>query len=120
MITTSTIADALQIPVRFRRGATQIERVASIDRIADPLLGVDRDAGEVGWIRTEPIAGHLFVTKSNDDTLYFPLNSPRRGQPRYNWVTRGDGIRLGYLTPDARDTPIEPFDPIAAGLHLPL
>jgi hypothetical protein len=102
MIPTSSPADALLIPVRHRQGRTQLERIRSIDRIADPLLGVARDRGECAWIRTVPIDGYLFVTKDGNDTLCFPLNSPFRGLPRYRWLDGADGIRRGYLVPEAR------------------
>jgi hypothetical protein len=102
MIPTCPPADALLIPVRYRLGRTQLERIRSIDRIADPLLGVDRDRGESAWIRTVPIDGYLFVTKDGDDTLYFSLNSPLRGLPRYRWLDGADGIRRGHLVPEAR------------------
>ena len=103
MIPTSSPADAILIPVRYRQGRTQLERIRSIDRIADPLLGVARDRGECAWIRTAPIDGHLFVTKDGDDTLYFPLSSPFRGRPRYHWLDGPDGIRRGHLVAETID-----------------
>ena len=103
MIPTSPNADALLVPVACRRGRTQLERIHAIDRIADPLLGIDRDRGECAWIRTAPIDGYLFITRDGNDTLYFPLNSPFCGRPRYNWIDGADGIRRGYLVPEARN-----------------
>ena len=101
MIPISPPADALLVPVRYRQGRTQVERIRSIDRIADPLLGVARDRGECAWIRTAPIDGYLFVTKDGNDTLFFPLSSPFRGRPRYHWHDGADGIRRGHLVPEA-------------------
>jgi hypothetical protein len=101
MIPTSPPADALLIPLRYRQGRTQFERIRSIDRVADPLLGVDRDRGECAGIRTVPVDGYLFVTKDGNDTLFFPMSSPLRGRPRYNWLDGADGIRRGHLVPEA-------------------
>jgi hypothetical protein len=103
MILTSPLADALLVPVRYRQGRTQLERIQSLDRIADPLLGIAREKGECAWIRTAPIDGHLFITKDGNDTLLFPLNSPFRGRPRYQWLDGPDGIRRGHLVPEARN-----------------
>jgi hypothetical protein len=103
MIPTSPPADALLVPVRYRHGRTQIERIRSVERIADPLLGVVRERGECAWIRTAPIDGYLFITKDGNDTLFFPLNSPFRGRPRYNWLDGADGVRRGHLVPEARN-----------------
>lgn len=103
MILTSPPADALLVPVRYRRGRTQLERIRSIDAIVDPLLGVDREGGECAWIRTVPIEGYLFVTKDGNDTLLFPLNNPLRGRPRYHWLDGADGIRRGHLVAEARN-----------------
>lgn len=103
MIETSPPADALLIPARCRQGRTQVERIRSIARIADPLLGVDPDRGECAWIRTVPIDDYLFISRDGNDTLLFPLNSPFRGRPRYDWIDGADGIRRGYLVPEARN-----------------
>lgn len=103
MIATTPTADALLIPERYKVGATQRERIASINRIAYPLLGVDNARDEDAWIRNRPVeGGRLFVTKDGDDLIYFPATHPMRGRPRYEWVEDADGVRRGYLTPEAR------------------
>jgi hypothetical protein len=38
-----------------------------------------------------------FTTGRPWDTLYFPGDSPRCGEPRYDWQDRGDGVLLGEL-----------------------
>lgn len=92
--------DALKIPEARKRGAKMIARVASIADIAEPLLGVDRSRGERACIRLQG-KDKLFVTTSPTDTIYFPKDHPRDGQPRYRWDKRADGIELGYLVDGA-------------------
>ena len=76
------------------------DRVASIADIAEPLLKVDRSKGENAWIRQQG-GDWLFITKSTTDTIFFPNNHPRSGQPRYVWVNQSDGCRFGYLVEGA-------------------
>jgi hypothetical protein len=94
------VPDALMLPAGVKRGARMVERVASICEIAEPLLGVDRAAGQHAWIRQQP-HGRLFVTRDDRDTINYPIEHPRSGQPRYDWVDGADGIRLGFLKPEA-------------------
>jgi len=76
------------------------ERVRSITDIAEPLLGVDRLAGERAWIRQQG-ADWLFITKNPRDTIFFPNDHPRSGQNRYAWLNQPDGSRFGYLVEGA-------------------
>jgi hypothetical protein len=101
MIPTAPLPDALMMPeVRYKRGRTLRERIDSILAIAEPLLGVDREKGERGWIRRQE-GGWLFVTKDPAHTIYWPLNTALRGSDRYQWIMGEDGIKRGYLTPTA-------------------
>lgn len=100
MIPTSPIPDALFVPEKMKRGRTLWDRMTSILDIAEPILGVDRSSGDRAYIRRQG-DGWLFVTRDPEDTIYFPLNTPLRGRPRYNWIDRPDGIRRGYLVPEA-------------------
>lgn len=102
MIPTSPIPDALFIPERMKRGRTLYERIDSILEVAEPLLGVDRARGDRAYIRRQG-DGWLFVTRDPEDTIYFPLNTPLRGRPRYQWLDGADGVRRGYLVPEARN-----------------
>jgi hypothetical protein len=91
-------ADALYVPDALKRGDNVIERTRSIALIANPLLGVDTARGERSFIRL-PLPGEprMFVTKSLLDSINFPRNHKRAGQPRYRWVPHSEGIELGYL-----------------------
>lgn len=100
MIPTGTIPDALFIPETMKRGRTLFERIDSILAIAEPLLGVDRARGDRAYIRRQG-DGWLFVTRDPQDTIYFPLNTPLRGRPRYHWLDGTDGIRRGHLVSEA-------------------
>ncbi|MHB8359799.1 MAG: hypothetical protein ACYDCP_09940 [Thermoplasmataceae archaeon] len=92
--------DALIMPEHLKSGARMSGRVQSITRIAEPLLAVNRDAGERAHIRI--LKGKkLFVTKSPYCSLYFPIWHDREGEPRYTWVTQPDGIKFGFLVDGA-------------------
>jgi hypothetical protein len=115
MIPTGPIPDALFVPERMKHGDSVIERVNSILRFAEPMLGIDRNAGGRAYIRRQ---GHgvLFISPDLSDSINFPLNTPFRCRPRYRWIDRPDGIRLGYLVPEARELKAPAFDPIKAGI----
>jgi len=93
--------DALLLPESLKRGATQLDRIDSILRIAEPILGVDRTRGERAYIRRQP-GGQLFVSANPADTLMFPVGHPLEGKPRYHWSAREDGSEWGFLVADAR------------------
>jgi hypothetical protein len=72
------------------------DRVRSVCDLAEPLLGLDRSAGQKAWIRVQP-GGRLFVTASPSDTLFHPSGHPRAGHARYRWERQPDGSEFGYL-----------------------
>ena len=37
-----------------------------------------------------------FISTLSCDSLYFPQSSQLSGNPRYQWVDRGDGVLYGY------------------------
>ncbi len=88
--------DALILCAGQKNGKRLVDRVASITAIAEPLLGVDRSAGERAWIRQQP-HGRLFVTRDPADTILFPRDHTWSGQPRYRWEKQPDGSEWGYL-----------------------
>ncbi len=79
-----------------KSGKRLVDRVASITDIAEPLLGIDRSTGERAWIRQQP-HGRLFITRDPTDTIFFPRDHERSGQPRYRWEKQPDGSEWGYL-----------------------
>jgi hypothetical protein len=94
------VPDALFLPSNRKVGSRMSERVRSVTDIAEPLLGVDRPAGERAWIRQQG-PDWLFITKDTRDTLFFPTNHPRSGTSRYTWMNQPDGSRFGYLVEGA-------------------
>jgi len=82
--------DALMLPESWIRGKRLPDRIGSILDIADPILGGP------GKIRRQP-HGKLFITTKFEDTMNFPTDHPRSGQPRYRWERQGDGSEWGYL-----------------------
>ncbi len=88
--------DALLFPAGRKRGDRLVDRVASIAEAAEPILGVDRAAGERAWIRQQP-HGRLFISREPADTILFPIDHRLAGQPRYRWVRQPDGSEWGYL-----------------------
>ncbi len=93
--------DALMIPTALRRGARTVDRVVSIQQIAEPLLQVDRDGGEQAWIRQQP-GDMLFITRSLADSLLFPRGDARTYRPRYVWQSYINGIQIGHLVDEAQ------------------
>lgn len=94
--------DALIVPESWKTGGTQLDRIDSVLRVAEPLLGVDRSRGEKAYIRRQP-GGRLFITTDPCDTISFPIGHPREGRPRYAWTTSPDGSERGSLVGEARD-----------------
>ncbi|OJW18808.1 MAG: hypothetical protein BGO49_17445 [Planctomycetales bacterium 71-10] len=88
--------DALIVPESWKTGGTQLDRIDSILRLAEPLLGVDRSRGDRAYIRRQP-GGRLFITKDPRDTISFPIGHPREGRPRYAWAASPDGSERGTL-----------------------
>jgi hypothetical protein len=90
------VPDALMLAEGRKQGTRMVDRVASIADIAEPLLEVDRARGERAYIRLQGNS-KLFVSKSIVDTINFPKDHARDGQPRYHWVLQPDGAEFGYL-----------------------
>jgi hypothetical protein len=88
--------DALMLPEDRKRGARMVDRVASIADVAERVLKVDRARGDRAYIRLQN-NGKLFVSKSIFDTILFPKDHERDGQPRYRWELQPDGAEFGYL-----------------------
>ncbi len=84
------------VPETRKKGGRLIDRVASIADYAEPLLAVDRARAERAYIRLQG-NGKLFISKSVFDTINFPTDHVRGGQPRYRWVLQADGTEFGYL-----------------------
>ena len=91
-----SVPDALMLSEDRKCGARMVDRVASIADIAEPLLAVERARGERAYIRLQG-NGKLFVSKSIFDTILFPKDHQRDGQPRYRWELQPDGAEFGYL-----------------------
>ncbi len=93
--------DALIVPESWKSGGTQLDRIDSVLRVAEPLLGVDRPRGGRAYIRRQP-GGRLFITADPRDTLSFPVGHPCEGRPRYTWTAAPDGSERGVLREEAR------------------
>ncbi len=94
--------DALIIPESWKSGDTQLDRIDSILRVAEPLLGVNRSRGGRAYIRRQP-GGKLFITADPQDTLSFPAGHPLQGRSRYGWTRLPDGTERGILVAEARN-----------------
>jgi hypothetical protein len=98
--------DAVIFPAHMPLKATRaFLRLHEILDLADATLGVDKVRGEKSYMRPLPSGQGYFVTTSPDDTLLFPIGHDLEKQSRYNWVDQPNGFRLGYLVPDAKETP---------------
>lgn len=68
-------------------------RLAAVCDIAEPLLGVGPGMCWVSRL-TGPRAGY-FCRAEPHDTLCFPANGPRDGEPRYDWADVAPGVQGG-------------------------
>jgi hypothetical protein len=98
----TTTFDAQIVPESWKSGGTQLDRIDSVLRVAEPLLGIDRPRGGRAYIRRQP-GGRLFITADPRDTLSFPVGHPREGRPRYIWTPAPDGSERGILAEEACD-----------------
>lgn len=89
--------DALILSTAAKQGARMVDRVARICEIAEPILGVDRAAGQHAWIRRTMQTGVLFITRDPADTMLFPRDHPRSGQDRYRWEIASNQMQYGWL-----------------------
>jgi hypothetical protein len=90
------IPDALMLQSTQKQGLRPLDRVASIARPAEAVLGARV------WIHQQP-NGWLFITRDPADTILFPRDHDRCGAPRYRWVNQVDGSQWGYLVEGAND-----------------
>ena len=76
--------------------------------IAEMLLEIATDSPELAWVRDQ--VTYFFATRDPNDTEFHPVGHPREGQPRYGWVDRPDGAKVGWLidAPQAARTPSRP------------
>lgn len=94
--------DAVILPAAFKTGARVVHRLKSILKVAEPILEVDRAAGERAWIRRQPDLT-LFVTRDVADSLLFRTGHDREGESRYKWTPQPDGSQIGVLVDGAND-----------------
>ena len=92
--------DAVLMPSSLKTGRRLLDRVGSVLDIAEPLLQVDRSAGERAWIRQQP-NNRLFVTRDPHDTIFFrtitrgPVSSGTTGG-------RARAVRISTWVPGRR------------------
>ena len=82
--------DAILAPVGYAGAGDAATRLGRLQSEFAPALRASRV-----FVRHQG-ASH-FVSGSPDDTLLFPQDHSRSGQPRYEWTDRGDGVSLGRL-----------------------
>lgn len=89
-------ADAVLVPRHYPR--TKGDRHQALKTEFAPVLGVKQVfARHCGMHDT------LITGSEPRNHRYWPTNSPLAGQEFYDWTDRGDGIRLGTLTPEAKE-----------------
>lgn len=86
--------DAVRVPLSFAGAGDSFARLSRLQGEFAGLLQVERV-----YVRHQ--GSEHFLTGDPADTLNFPGDSPRAGEPRYRWEERGDGVSLGYLRTEA-------------------
>jgi hypothetical protein len=82
--------DAIRSPLGFAGPGDSLTRLTRLQAEFAPILGTARV-----YVRHQ--GPEHFITGGPADTLNFPADGPRCGEPRYDWEDRGDGILFGYL-----------------------
>lgn len=85
--------DAVRTPIHYAGHADAITKLSNLQREFAPILGVPKV-----YVRHNVV--EHFISGDPNDTLYFPANSNRRGEERYVWDNRGDGVLYGVLKPE--------------------
>lgn len=92
--------DAVFVHTSFKQGDELADRINSVLVVAEPILEIDKSKGESAHVRLSPYGEFLFVTRSPECTILYPINHKKKGTDRYKWIDQ-DGstgkIRLGYL-----------------------
>ena len=86
--------DAIRAPLGFAGPGDSFARLSKLQADLAPILGVPRL-----FVRHQ--GSEHFITGDPSDTLLFPSQGPRSGEPRYEWNDRGDGVLYGELRDDA-------------------
>lgn len=92
--------DAVKIPHAYGRNGLPVDAQDGMVSYAEKLLGVDKAKGERALCRNQD--GYVFATRDRLQRLKFPERHRLKGQPRYAWVDRGDGVQVGTLVEEAR------------------
>jgi hypothetical protein len=82
--------DAIRSPLSHAGAGSAFTRLARLQREFAALL-------ETPTVYVRLQGSEHFISARPDDTLYFTADSPRSGEPRYEWQDRGDGVGLGVL-----------------------
>lgn len=88
-----TRPDAVIIPRGFMAGTNDDQRKESIVEVAERLL--ECESLELAWCHDQ--VSYFFCTRRAEDTEMFPVTHRQAGQPRYRWIKRDDGLKVGYL-----------------------
>jgi hypothetical protein len=104
MIHHATPPDAVRFPKPCAQGtgdALSDGHKETAVEAAERLLGIDPTSTDLAWVRDQ--GGEFFATRSPEDSLCFPDNHPLSRQPRYRWLDRPGGVKLGYLIAGSGD-----------------
>jgi hypothetical protein len=85
--------DAVRSSLLYAGPGSSFARLARLQTEFSVLLGTPQV-----FVRLQGM--EHFITCSPNDTLLYPTDSKRPGEPRYDWEDRGDGVVLGYLRAD--------------------
>jgi len=92
--------DAVRIPDSCKSGDNALSRLNSLLGHVEKLLGGNPDKK----VTLRPGQhGCWYGLKSPADTLLFPITHPLEGKSRYDWHDQEDGVRFGYLVPEAKE-----------------
>jgi hypothetical protein len=86
--------DAIRSPLGFAGAGDAFAKLSKLHTEFAPILQVSRI-----YVRHQ--GSEHFISGDPSDTLYFPSQGLRSGEPRYDWADRGDGVLYGQLRANA-------------------
>jgi hypothetical protein len=89
-----TKPDAIRSPLGFAGPGDSFARLSRLHAEFAVIFDVSRI-----YVRHQ--GAEHFITGDPADTLNYPSDGPKSGEPRYEWKDRGDGVHYGYLKADA-------------------
>ena len=95
MAITDSNPDAVRPPLSYAGDGGALAKLVKLNTEFSQVL-------QVSQVCVRNQGTEYFISHGPDETLYFPGDSARAGESRYDWEDRGDGVFYGRLKPDEK------------------